>query len=59
MELYSIYVEAYLGGEFGGDCMAEFFCCSAETLISQHCWPAIPQYKIKSLKKKKGICDTA
>ena len=51
------YVAAWMGGEFGGRmgtciCMIESLCCSPET-INIVCKLGIPQYKIKSLKRKK------
>ena len=52
------YVAAWMGGEFGGEWMHRYVWLSPFAVhlkLSQHCQSAIPQYKIKSLKNKKGI----
>ena len=61
--LYSIancaqcYEAAWMGGEFGGEGMHVYVWLSPFAVhlkLSQHCLLAIPQCKMKSLKKKKG-----
>ena len=52
------HVAAWMGGEFGGEWLHVYVRLSPFAVhlkLSHHCQSAIPQYKIKSSKKKGGI----
>ena len=49
------YVVAWWGGEFGGERIHVYVWLNRFAVhlkVSQHCWLAILQYKIKSLKER-------
>ena len=54
------YVAAWMGKEFGGEWIHVYVWLSPFAVylkLSQHCYSAILQYKIKNLKEKKRYID--